>query len=248
MSSLFDHPLISSRYFFPRKDAPTNVFHVNVGDAVLGCSRHVTHPDAPWLVHFHGNGEVVADYEGDIAPMFQALGLNVFLAEYRGYGASTGTPAMVKMLDDVPKTLEAVGAPLDQMIIYGRSVGSLYAIEAAYRAPSIRALVIESGIASPLERILFRVRPDELGVTNEALAEAARERLDHAKKLAHYPGKTLVLHARHDSMVERDHAERNARWAPNAELVLYERGDHNDILSINLADIVERVAKLAKQS
>jgi pimeloyl-ACP methyl ester carboxylesterase len=248
MNSLFDHPLISSRYFFPRYERPREVVNVDVGDASLGCSRHMTHPDAPWLVHFHGNGEVVADYESDLAPRFQAVGLNVFLAEYRGYGASTGTPSMVRMLDDVLKVLAFVGVPHDKIIVYGRSVGSLYAIEAAYRAPTIQGLVIESGIASPLERILFRVRPDELGATSEELAKAAKDRLDHQHKLAHYPGRTLVLHAAHDSMVDRTHAERNAQWAKQSELVLYERGDHNDVLNLNVTDVVKRVARLAGRS
>lgn len=244
-TSLFDHPLISSRYFFPREEHPRDVVHVDVEDAVLGCSRHVTHPDAPWLVHFHGNGEVVADYEADLVPLFQAAGLNVFLAEYRGYGASTGIPSMVRMLDDVPKILAFVGVPQENMIVYGRSVGSLYAIEAAYQAPNLRGLVIESGIASPLERILYRVRPDELGVTSEALEQASKERLDHQHKLTYYPGPTLVLHATHDSMVDRTHAERNARWAKQSELVLYEHGDHNNVLNLNVTDIVKRVARLA---
>lgn len=248
MTSIFDHPLISSRYFFPRKDPPQQVFPVNLGDAVLGCARFVTHPNAPWLVHFHGNGEVVADYESDFADLFRASGLNVFLAEYRGYGASTGTPAMAKMLDDVPKVLAAVGAPASQMIVYGRSVGSLYAIEAASRTPDLQALVIESGIASPLERILLRVRPEELGVNLEAIEGAARERFDHAKKLGQYAGKTLVLHTRYDSMVDHTHAERNARSARNAELVFYERGDHNDIVSRHFQDIVSRVVKLARET
>ncbi len=245
MTSLFDHPLICSRYFFPRYERPRDVVNVDVGDAVLGCSRHITHPDAPWLVHFHGNGEVVADYESDLAPLFQAVGFNVFLAEYRGYGASTGTPSMVTMLDDVPKVLAFLDVPYENMIVYGRSVGSLYAIEAAYRTPNLRGLVIESGIASPLERILFRVRPDELGATPEAVAQAAKERLDHQHKLAHYPGRTLVLHAAHDSMVDRTHAERNAQWAKQSELVLYEHGDHNNVVNLNVTDIVRRVANLA---
>ncbi len=126
----------------------------------------------------------------------------------------------------------------------GRSVGSLYAIEAAYRAPNLRGLVVESGIASPLERILFRIRPDELGVTSEALAQAAKERLDHQHKLAHYPGRTLVLHAAHDSMVDRTHAQRNAQWAKQSELVLYEHGDHNNVVYLNVTDIVKRVGQL----
>lgn len=155
---------------------------------------------------------------------------------------------MVRMLDDVPKVLAFMGVPHENIVVYGRSVGSLYAIEAAYRAPNLRGLVIESGIASPLERILFRVRPEELGVTSEALAQAANERLDHQNKLARYPGRTLVLHAAHDSMVDQTHAKRNAQWAKQSELVLYEHGDHNNVLNLNVTDIVKRVASLAGRS
>ena len=245
---IFDHPLISDRYFFPRKDTPTNLVPVEVDGAVLGCARYETNPDAPWLVHFHGNGEVVADYEFDLLPHFQAAGLNVFFAEYRGFGASTGTPAMVTMLGDVPRILSAVGVPFEKIVVYGRSVGSIYAIEAACRAPNLGGLVIESGIASPLERILFRVRPEELGVTAKDLEQEASEHLDHQRKLGQFPGRTLVLHAANDTMVARSHAERNASWAKNAELVLYERGDHNTILAMNLEDIVTRVAKFAMRS
>lgn len=245
MISIFDHPLVSSRYFFPPRSVPKQLVHVDVDGAVLGCAAYVSAPDAPWLVHFHGNGEVVSDYEEDLAPRLLTAGLNVFFAEYRGYGASTGSPAMVTMLGDVPRILSAVGVSPDRVVVYGRSVGSIYAIEAAYRTPTIRGLVIESGIASPLERILFRVRPEELGVTSADLERDAKLHLDHAVKLGAFPGKTLVLHAANDTMVVRSHAERNSAWAKNSELVLYERGDHNDILAWNLDDIVARVARLA---
>lgn len=245
MTSIFDHPLVSSRYFFPPRSVPQRPVRVYVDGAVLGCAAYISAPDAPWLVHFHGNGEVVSDYEADLAPRFLAAGLNVFFAEYRGYGASTGSPAMVTMLGDVPRILEAVGVSPDRMVVYGRSVGSIYAIEAAYRTPTLRGLVIESGIASPLERILMRVRPEELGGTLQDLEQDAKLHFDHALKLGQFPGRTLILHATNDTMVTRSHAERNHAWAKNAELVLYDRGDHNDILAWNLDDIVARVARLA---
>lgn len=244
--SILDHPLISSRYFFPRKEAPQKSFAVQSNGATLACAVFQAHRDAPWLVHFHGNGEVVADYEADLTPQFLAAGLNVFLAEYRGYGASSESPAMVKMLGDVPNVLNAVGVPHERIVVYGRSVGSLYAIEAAFRAPTIRGLVIESGIASPIERVLMRVRPDELGVTLEDMMADARIHLDHEKKLSQFPGRTLILHTTHDSMVDVGHAKRNASWAKQPELVLYDRGDHNDILAWNRDDIVARVAKFAR--
>lgn len=244
-ASLLDHPLVCSRYFFPRRDAPRSATLVRVDGAVLACAAHRPHADAPLVVHYHGNGEVVADYVPSVAEAFAAAGMNSFFVEYRGYGASTGTPALVAMLADVEPVLASLDTPPGRIFVYGRSVGSLYAIEAARRRPSIGGLVIESGIADPLERILLRVRPEELGTTRQALAREAALHLDHRAKLEGFPGRVLVLHARGDDLVDPSHAERNARWAKQSELVLFARGDHNTILAANLPAIVAAVGRFA---
>jgi alpha-beta hydrolase superfamily lysophospholipase len=246
MPSVLDHPTISSRYFFPRRDAPPATVPVEVEGATLACAKHTPHgPEAPLLVHFHGNGEVVADYVPDFAEELAKAGFDTFFAEYRGYGASSGSPALVQMLGDVAAVLDSLDRPLDRVFVYGRSVGSIYAIEAAHARNTIGGLILESGIASPLERVLLRVRPHEIGVTREEMEQEAALHLDHERKLAAYPGRTLVLHAANDHMVDASHAERNARWARSAELVLFERGDHNSILAANLPAIIDAVRLFA---
>jgi hypothetical protein len=94
---LLDHPVLSQRLFFPRRDRPADPFLVECGGAQLACLRRARHPGAGTLLHFHGNGEVVADYAGDFADWVLDLGANVCLAEYRGYGASDGTPAWASL-------------------------------------------------------------------------------------------------------------------------------------------------------
>jgi hypothetical protein len=247
MQSFLDHPVVGSRYFFPRRQDPPATLRVDVpvDGAVLACAAHRPHATAPTLVMFHGNGEVVADYLPELADAFAAVGLNTFFAEYRGYGGSTGTPAMVGMLDDVEAVLDAVGVPDEQLVIYGRSVGSIYAIEAAARRPAVRALVIESGISDPLSRVLMRVTPWEIGATIEQLRGEAARRLDHRTKLSQYGGPVLVLHTEHDDLVLPEHARANAAWASNSELILFDRGDHNSIHVYNLPAIVEAVARVS---
>jgi len=245
--SFLDDPILSQRYFFPRPERPPEVVPVEVDGATLACAAHRPHGgDAPLLVHFHGNGEVVADYLPDVAEAYAAAGLDTFFVEYRGYGGSTGAPSLVRMLDDVAPVLDALGVPPEQLVVYGRSVGSIYAIEAAHRRPEIRGLVLESGIADPLERVLLRVEPGELGVDGATFAAEARRHLDHEAKLGGFPGPVLVLHAADDDLVPPDHAERTAHWAPRSELVLFPQGNHNTILAYNLPAIVEAVARLAR--
>jgi hypothetical protein len=234
---VLDHPLIAERYFFPRPEAPPDPLFVDVGDALLACRRVVRGGDRLMLVCFHGNGEIVADYVHDFEPAALALGLDVFLAEYRGFGGSSGEPLLGKMLDDVDAVVRATGVPAERLLVFGRSVGSIFAIELAHRHPGIAGLILESGIASPLERLRLRVRPAELGVTDAAFEAEVARRLDHRRKLASYAGPLLVLHAVRDHLVDVSHAERNHAWAGSSdkELVRFPRGDHNSIQAENHA-------------
>lgn len=247
--SIADHDIITQRYFFPQRHALPGATTVDVGEAELACYKHdVGH--ALTLVHFHGNGEIVNHYVPGFAEIVADLGADGFFAEYRGYGGSTGVPRLGAMLDDVSAIREAVGKPDEQVVVFGRSIGSIYAIEFAARFPNIAGLVLESGIADVLERILLRATPSELGTTPEAMQEEFGRLFDHEQKLGQYTGPTLVLHTENDHLVDKTHAERNASWAGgDVQLVMFERGDHNSIFGVNsdaylqaLRTFFERVA------
>ncbi len=244
-SSILDHPLISQRYFFPRRFPPPRPFWVDCGDDVrLACHLLAPHADddALTIVHFHGNGEIVADYLGGEEERFTGLGLNLFLSEYRGYGGSSGVPLLGTMLDDVPRIIEALGLPEQRLLLFGRSVGSIYAIRAAHCFPKVAGLVIESGIAEPLERLLLRVRPDELGVDIDELRQVCTERLDHRRILTGFHRPLLVLHTRHDGLVDCDNARRLHEWAAGPKrLRIFEQGDHNSIMLFNQAEYFAEV-------
>jgi pimeloyl-ACP methyl ester carboxylesterase len=245
-SSILDHPTLSQRYFFPRRDAPPSIYWIDCKEARLACAYIAPHRDALTLVHFHGNGEVVADFIPDLAADLTALGVNVLFAEYRGYGASSGAAGMACILEDVPQIVNALSISPNRLIVFGRSVGSLYAVELVHRFPETAGLIIESGIADPLERILLRVRPEELNVTAMQLADEVRSRLNPQPKLNAYHGRVLVLHAENDSMVDSSHAVRNARYAKRATLRLLPEGDHNSIFDENREEYLATLAAFLK--
>jgi pimeloyl-ACP methyl ester carboxylesterase len=252
--SLLDHWLLASRLFFPRKDPIPDPFLVTAadGETQLACFHASPHPGAPTFLHFHGNGEVVADYLPDMADEFTRIGVNVLFAEYRGYGMSTGSPALGAMLDDAACVLAALGGSPTDVILFGRSLGSLFAIDLASKHPDVRGLVLESGIADPLDTVLSRVTPAELGVSRSELAATVADRLDHQAKLGSYAGPLLVLHAANDRLVLRSHAERNFAWAatPAAEkeLVLFPRGNHNTIFLSNYEEYTEALRRFLARS
>jgi pimeloyl-ACP methyl ester carboxylesterase len=200
-------------------------------------------------LHFHGNGEVVADYVPEMVDDLAALGANVLLAEYRGYGASTGAPSLGAMLDDAEAVFAASGLPAERVVLFGRSLGSLCAIELAARRPDVAGVILESGIADPLD--LLPVPPERLGVSRAALEAATAGLFDHRAKLGRYPGRMLVLHTARDGLIPLSHAERNVAWggAPPAdkELVVFPRGDHNRIFLENRDEYLDRLGRFLRE-
>ncbi len=234
MPRILNHPLISELYFFPRAGTFQNPFWVDCGDAQLACSYHEVDPAAKTLVHFHGNGEIVDDWQGDFVTLIQQMGCNVFLAELRGYGQSTGQPQLGKMLDDVVPTIEALQRPISELIFFGRSVGSIFAIEAAARFPQAAGLILESGVADVLERLLLRVEPRELGVSAAELEGEIDRSLNHQRKLSTYPGPLLVMHTQNDGLVDVSHGQRLYDWATGEKRIkIFPHGTHNDIMYVN---------------
>ncbi len=231
---LLDHPLIEQRYFFPRKDPVPDPFWVDCDGARLACVYHEVSADAKTVVHFHGNGEVAADYLDGFPQLIGKMGCNCLLAEYRGYGNSSGRPQLGRMLDDVPAIIRAAGCPPDNIVLFGRSVGSLFALRAAGLFPEVAGLILESAIADLLERLLLRVHPDEIGATLAELEKAVAARLNIRHDLENFHKPTLVLHTRHDGLVDVSHAERLADWCNGStNLHIFSQGHHNDIMFVN---------------
>jgi len=234
MHNILDHALISERYFFPRDGSFENPFWVDCGDAKLACSYHEIDPAAKTLIHFHGNGEIVDDWQGDFVTLVQKMGCNCFLAELRGYGQSTGQPQLGKMLEDVVPTIEALQQPANKLIFFGRSVGSIFAIEAAAKFPQAAGLILESGVADVLERLLLRVDAADLGVSVEEFEDEVDCHLNHQGKMKEYPGPVLVLHTQNDGLVDVSHGQRLYDWAVGKKsLKIFPQGNHNDIMYVN---------------
>ena len=248
---LVDHPLISHRVFSPR---PTNLeptCRVDVEGAHLGCYSFRRHSQAGTVLYFHGNGELAAEYATGSAEFFLCLGVNVCFAEYRGYGASTGTPTLGAMLGDGERIVRALGVPAERLVVFGRSLGSVYAIELARRLPQIAGLILESGIADVYET--WPVADSTLercGFTRGELRQEAATHFDHRAKLQGYEGPLLVLHSAYDQLLDRTHAERLHNWGGGSDkrLVVFPNGNHNTILSANYMEYVREVAQLLRRA
>ncbi|MBI3795926.1 MAG: alpha/beta hydrolase [Deltaproteobacteria bacterium] len=245
-STILDHPIVSSRYFFPQRASIPEPYWVEAADGSrLACSYQAVNPDAKTVVYFHGNGEVVADYVPEFPAWIARAGCNCLLAEYRGYGMSTGTPALAGMLEDVVPIIHSLNIPDRQIVLFGRSIGSLYALHGVYRRPQLGGLIIESGVADLTQRFFQRVLPEELGMSRTDVVDELRKYFDYAQKLGNFQGQTLVMHTRFDELIDAHHAEMlyTAAREPK-QLKIFDQGGHNDIFFRNRTEYMQLVEAL----
>ena len=244
-SSLLDHPLITQRYFFPRPipiSPPHQTRWVESPSARLACwssfplENENTPSTRPVLLHFHGNGEVVEDWIDFFKPLTQGLGMDLLLVEYRGYGQSTGVPQLKAQLEDFKALFKALNRPQESIFVFGRSIGSLYALEWLKHFPNTSGAIFESGIHDLKERLLLRVSYQELNCTVHAFEHELQETFHAPSILQNYKGPTLFLHAQNDHLVSLSHAERNLHYAQDAEFFFFPYGDHNSILYANFEE------------
>ena len=237
--SVLDRPEILQILFHPRKapnvPPPAGALDKEVAAAdgtILGCRFYPAAAEAPHLLFFHGNGEIAADYD-DIGPVYNEFGLGFLVADYRGYGKSTGAPTVSTMLADAHIILDAVRdwmgtqGRTGPLWVMGRSLGSASALElAASRPGDMAGLVIESGFAHTVS-LLAHLGMDagSLGIEESAV-------FSNAEKIAAYKGPALIIHARFDHVIPLDHGRTLYERCPsqNKTLEIIENANHNDIL------------------
>ncbi|MBT8420763.1 MAG: alpha/beta hydrolase [Gammaproteobacteria bacterium] len=234
-----DHPRVNSAIFFPRRDpglpspAGSEDFRIEVAPGISVAARyHPRKAASATILHFHGNGEIVADYD-NIVPMFHAAGASLISVDYRGYGQSDGQPTARSMIDDAHVVLDFMLKMRDErghtgpLVVMGRSLGSAPAIElAAARGDDTAGLIVESGFAQTLPLLeLFGIFPDDIDLCPD-------DYRDNEDKMAEVQNPVLVLHAEWDQVLVPWHGKRNFECAtfPRKRLIMIPNADHSTIM------------------
>jgi pimeloyl-ACP methyl ester carboxylesterase len=243
--SLLDRPNVRQIMFYPRREgspqpAGGRDLSIPAGDEVrLHARIYPGSADNPTIVFFHGNGEVVADYD-EISLLYAHAGLNLVVSDYRGYGQSTGSPVYTAMMSDAHAVKSAVLAELDTLqwlrgrYLMGRSLGALSALELASTDPDgLRGLIMESGASGLLGWARY-VAPGE-EADWQALAEAQRSRL------AAVGLPLLTIHGAQDELIPVERALEAHEVAGSAvkELLVVPGAGHNDLLYVGMRPYFE---------
>jgi hypothetical protein len=253
--SAFDIPEVAMFLFHPRPEwrlphmgqgAESHLIEV-AQDVAVGARFHLAGENGPNVLFFHGNGEIVADYE-EMGMFYTQMGINFLPVDYRGYGRSTGQPTFTTLMRDAHVVFDYCLNWLGDrgftgpLLVMGRSLGSAPALELACRhAALIDGLIIESGFAwiGPLLRLIG------IDMARYGLSEAQGPR--NLDKIREWDKPLLVIHAEYDQIISYAEGQALFDASPslNKKLLKIPNATHNDIFFQGMNAYMEAIRDLA---
>jgi fermentation-respiration switch protein FrsA (DUF1100 family) len=254
--SILDRPEIISFLFYPRKEGffsggvhgDNDILIPVAEDVVIGARFHSAGTSAPTILFFHGNGEIVSDYD-DLGPLYVRLGINFLPVDYRGYGRSTGKPTVSAMMGDCHTIFTYLRNWLKDtghrgpFIVMGRSLGSISALEIASNyGDAIDGLIIESGLAYAIPLLQL------LGIDAGHLGISEQDGFSNIEKIQTFSKPTLIIHAQHDHIIPFSDGQAlyEASPASDKRFLMIPDANHNDIFARGLRDYMNAIGDLLK--
>ena len=176
------------------------------------------------ILYFHGNAGSLVGW-GTVALDFIELGYEVLIMDYRGYGKSGGYLKYEMLLEDAQMWYNHLASKYnqDQIIVYGRSLGTGFAIPLAVQNEP-RLLILETPFYSmaDLARRHFPGFPHSL---------LLRFRFPNNKLINHVQCPVYVFHGTQDDVIPYQSAKLLEEAATEAEIefTTIEGGGHNNL-------------------
>jgi fermentation-respiration switch protein FrsA (DUF1100 family) len=181
------------------------------------------------VVHFHGNAQNLSAHWRYVE-WLPRRGFNLFVFDYRGYGASEGRPEPKGVFEDSGAALDYVRSRPDvdagRLLVFGQSLGGTNAIAAvgAGNRAGVRAIAIEATFYS-----YSSIASDKVSGAGSLMDDTySADR--YVAALAPMP--FLLLHGTADPVIPYAHAERLfAKAGEPKRLVTVAGGGHTEALT-----------------
>lgn len=193
----------------------------------------------PTLIYFYGNATMMA-YTLDEFAQFRRLGANVAVAEYAGYGISSGKPSEKSFYATADAVYDYVIARKDidpkQIIPTGWSIGGGVAIDLAHRRPAAGVATFSAFTSmSAMARHVIPILPVSLFL---------KHKFDNQAKIGDLAVPIFQAHGTHDEIIP---FWMNARLAAAAKapvtVVPVEGAGHNDIFDVGGDDLIQKFGR-----
>ena len=182
-------------------------------------------PDAPWVLISHGNyGNIGYGGRPQFYAWFRDLGVNLFAYDYRGYGASGGSPTEPGVYADAAAAYryltDSLHVPASRIILFGHSLGTGVTIELA-RHVAAAGMIVEDAYTSVADRgqEVFPLLP---------IRRIAKSRFASIDKVGGLRLPKLFLHARNDQTIPIAHGRKVFAAAAEPKEFVELNGGHAD--------------------
>lgn len=173
------------------------------------------------ILYSHGNGEDIGHCMLWLKNLSDTLNIDVLAYDYDGYGLNSGTSSERACYDNIQDVFDFLlqkGYKEENILLYGRSLGTGPTVELARKYPRLKGIILES----PFKSII--------GVVSDTLAMSSRclDPFNNQAKITQIQSPILIIHGTHDDIISHNHAE----WLHskcNCELLSLEFGGHNDL-------------------
>jgi fermentation-respiration switch protein FrsA (DUF1100 family) len=209
------------------------------GPAVVPSQNGLASISKPlYLLFFYGNGMSLAT-SSEVLAYFQLLGLNVLIAEYEGYGMSSGHASEEGCYASadaayfyLTETLQVKPA---QILVGGWSLGAAVAIDLACRQPVAGLLAF-----SPFTTLVEEAKVLLPWVPQPLIQWLMQERFDNLRKIRQITCPILLAHGTRDSLVPfkmADKLAQEARASRSVTLLPLYKYNHHDLFEPEKADL-----------
>jgi len=204
------------------------VFITTGDDVMLQAYYAASKGSGKILIFFHGNAGNISHRIHDIGNL-KNCGISVLGVSYRGYGKSSGKPSEKGIYTDgaaaLDYAIQTLGYSLDNIIIFGRSIGTTVAVHLA-QDKDIAGLIL----ITPLTSAKAQAKAQGLGF----LSFLAGNAFDNLSKISHIKCPLLVIHGTDDKILSFSMGRDIYDQAPvEKRLVIIERAGHNNLSQMN---------------
>lgn len=180
--------------------------------------------DGPVVVHFHGNGEQVANLSW-LGQAWAEQACAFVAVEYPGYPGTTGAPSEEALTTTAELALAHLVGPLklerSRLVLFGQSLGTGVAVAMAAKGWGAKLVLLSPYTSLP-----------DVGARAFPLVPVRwlmKDRFDSLSRAPQLEQPALVVHGRDDEVVPFVLGEQLARAIPGAKLVAREGRHHDDL-------------------
>ena len=201
---------------------------------------------APTVLYFHGNYRNIGNNLEHTLRLHN-LGYNVLLADYRGYGKSSGgKPSEAKVYEDAEAVwqylLKVRGVNPRHAFIYGHSLGGAIAINLAVHHPEAAGLITESTFTS-----MQAMGEKDYGFLPIGLL--LTQRFESLNKVPELKLPVLFIHGTWDQKIPDAMAKQLYAAAPQPKtLLLIAGGEHNNSAAIGWIEYREALTDFVSKN